>query len=67
MNTSTGFGVSIESPLGYCNGNGALFCSNQTSIYTSKNKTCETHDSLCLHHRVGPLCSSCSRLKEGQS
>ena len=66
MNTSTGFGVSIQCPLGYCNGNGSFFCSYQTGIYISKYHTCETHDSLCLHHRVGPLCGSCNRLKEDQ-
>ena len=60
------FGVSIQCPLGYCNGNGTFFCSKQTSIYISKYKTCKTNESLCLHHREGPLCGSCSRLKEGQ-
>ena len=40
--------------------------SYQTGIYTSKNKTCETHDSLCLHHCVGPLCGSCSSFKKDQ-
>ena len=60
------FGVSIQCPLGYCNGNGAFFCSKQTSIYISKYKTCKTNESLCLHHREGTLCGSCGRLKEGQ-
>ena len=63
VNMSMHFGVSMQCPLGYCNGNGAFFCSNQTGIYTSKNKTCETHESLCLHHRVGPLCGGCSRVE----
>ena len=63
VNMSTDFGVSMQCPLSYCNSNGAFFCSNQTGIYTSKNKTCETHESLCLQYRVGPLCGSCSRVK----
>ena len=69
MNTSTGFGVSIVCPLGYCNSNGSFFCSSSTNNMTvSNNKTCnkETLQPLCLYHREGPLCGSCSRLKNGQ-
>ena len=69
VNTSTHFGVSMQCPLGFCNTNGSFFCSSSTNkINVSNKKTCnkETLQSLCLHHREGPLCGSCSRLKEGQ-
>ena len=69
MNTSTHFGVSIQCPLGYCNGNGAFFCSSSTNnMTTSISKTCykETLQTLCVYHREGPLCGTCGRVKEGQ-
>ena len=69
MNTSTGFGVSLVCPLGYCNNNGFFFCSSSTNnMTTSISMTCsqETLQPLCLYHREGPLCGSCGRLKNGQ-
>ena len=69
INTSGHFGVSLQCPLGYCNYNGSFFCNSSTSdVNISNNKTCnkETLQSLCLHHREGPLCGSCGRFKEGQ-
>ena len=69
MKASTGFGVSIQCPLGYCNDAVFFFCSSSTKIITTSNsKTCEkeTLQPLCLYHREGPLCGSCSRLKKGQ-
>ena len=68
INASTRFGVSKQCPLGYCNNNGAFFCSSSTNDITiSTSKTCDkgTLQSLCLHHREGLLCGSCSRLNEG--
>ena len=52
-----------------CNTNGSFFCSSSTNkINLSNKKTCEKEvlQSLCLHHREGPLCGSCSRVKDGQ-
>ena len=68
MNASACFGVSKQCPLGYCNGNGAFFCSSTNNMAISTNKTCDkgTLHSLCLHHREGPLCGSCGRLNEDQ-
>ena len=68
MNTSARFGVSMPCPIGYCNPNGDFFCSSSTNNITiSTSKTCDkgTLQLLCLHHREGPLCGSCGRLKEG--
>ena len=70
MNTPRGFGVSTLCPLGHCNRNGSFFCSSSTNNMTiSKSNTCnkETLQPLCLYHREGPLCGSCSRLKKGQN
>ena len=68
MNASTGFGVSFQCPLGYCDDNGAFFCSSTNNMAISTSKTCDkgTLQSLCLHCREGPLCGSCSRLNEVQ-
>ena len=69
MNTSTSFGVSIQCPVGYCNINGPFFCSSSTNRMTiSKSMMCnnETLQPLCLYHREGLLCGSCSKLKNGQ-
>ena len=69
MNMSAHFGVSIQCPLGFCNGNGSFFCSfSSNNVKISNSKTCgtKTCKSLCLHHREGPLCGSCGMLKEGQ-
>ena len=69
MNTPQRFGVSIQCPLGYCNGAVFFFCSSSTNNITMSNsKMCnkETLQPLCLYHREGPLCGSCSKLKKGQ-
>ena len=69
MNAATRFGVSIQCPLGYCNDAVFFFCSSSTNNMTMSNsKMCnkKTLQPLCLYHREGPLCGSCSRLKKGQ-
>ena len=71
VNASTRFGVSMQCPIGYCNYNGSFFCSSLTnSMNISNSRTCDKKkdflQSLCAHHREGPLCGSCGRIKEGQ-
>ena len=66
MNMSTHFGVSIQCPLGYCNGNGSFFAVIKL-VYIFQRIILVKLMTHCVYIiDVGPLCGSCNRLKEGQ-